>query len=117
MQRSMFTKQGPSAGKLLSKNEALQVVRYQQGEFYREHYDNKAGNASARAATFMIYLSPVIDGGATYFPKAKSTSTVAAAVGDREQAALADDPMDMMPAPQNSGMNSLKAVFLYFLLP
>jgi len=55
--------------KPLVKSEALQVVRYQKGEFYNEHYDNKAGNASHRAATFMIYLSDVEQGGATYFPR------------------------------------------------
>jgi len=55
--------------KPLIKSEALQVVRYQKGEFYNEHYDNKAGNASHRAATFMIYLSDVAAGGATYFPR------------------------------------------------
>jgi hypothetical protein len=55
--------------KPLIKSEALQVVRYHKGEFYNEHYDNKAGNASHRAATFMIYLSDVDSGGATYFPR------------------------------------------------
>jgi len=55
--------------KPLIKSEALQVVRYKKGEFYNEHYDNKAGNASHRAATFMIYLTDVTSGGATYFPR------------------------------------------------
>merc|ERR1712157_115707 len=55
--------------KPLIKSEALQVVRYHKGEFYNEHYENKAGNASHRAATFMIYLSDVDSGGATYFPR------------------------------------------------
>ncbi|QDZ24182.1 prolyl 4-hydroxylase [Chloropicon primus] len=68
--------------KPLIKSEALQVVRYRKGEFYNEHYDNKAGNASHRAATFMIYLSDVAGGGATYFPR--STGRPSTGVGGRE---------------------------------
>lgn len=63
--------------KQLRRSEALQVVRYQKGEFYNEHYDNKAGDASHRAATFMVYLTDVAAGGATYFPRAKSLSFTA----------------------------------------
>lgn len=62
--------------KQLRRSEALQVVRYQKGEFYNEHYDNKAGDASHRAATFMVYLTNVVAGGATYFPRAKPLSYV-----------------------------------------
>jgi len=76
--------------KPLIKSEALQVVRYKKGEFYNEHYDNKAGNASHRAATFMIYLSDVKQGGATYFPRSsgrpamedKDSSSAGASAGD-----------------------------------
>lgn len=61
------------------------VVRYKIGEFYSEHYDNRAGHADLRAATIIIYLRwpgnawPFVigqivrdteAGGATYFPKA-----------------------------------------------
>lgn len=32
------------------------VVRYHGGEFYHEHYDNKAGADPTRDATIIIYL-------------------------------------------------------------
>ena len=54
----------------LMRAEAMQVVKYEVGQFYHEHYDNKAGQTSMRAATFMIYLSDSEGGGATYFPRA-----------------------------------------------
>lgn len=54
----------------LMRAEAMQVVKYEQGQFYHEHYDNKAGQTSMRAATFMMYLSDSEGGGATYFPRA-----------------------------------------------
>eukprot|EP00216_Chloropicon_sp_CCMP2111_P006776 CAMPEP_0198239760 /NCGR_PEP_ID=MMETSP1446-20131203/5070_1 /TAXON_ID=1461542 ORGANISM="Unidentified sp, Strain CCMP2111" /NCGR_SAMPLE_ID=MMETSP1446 /ASSEMBLY_ACC=CAM_ASM_001112 /LENGTH=495 /DNA_ID=CAMNT_0043922397 /DNA_START=440 /DNA_END=1927 /DNA_ORIENTATION=+ len=69
-------KDGQSTRKPLVKSEALQVVRYRPGEFYKEHYDNKAGNASHRAATFMIYLSDVEAGGSTYFPRSSGRPVV-----------------------------------------
>ena len=62
-------KEGKHVRKALYKSEALQVVRYREGQFYNEHYDNKAGNAAHRAATFMVYLTDVEQGGATYFPR------------------------------------------------
>mmetsp|Transcript_64581 Transcript_64581/g.203838 ORF Transcript_64581/g.203838 Transcript_64581/m.203838 type:complete len:181 (-) Transcript_64581:86-628(-) len=55
--------------KPLKRNEALQVVKYEKGEFYREHFDNKAGHPNQRAATFMMYLNDCPAGGATFFPK------------------------------------------------
>jgi len=69
LKEASVLRDGPKLRKALVKSEALQVVRYKKGEFYNEHYDNKAGNASHRAATFMIYLSDVESGGATYFPR------------------------------------------------
>ncbi|KAF5839866.1 hypothetical protein DUNSADRAFT_18409 [Dunaliella salina] len=57
-------------GKLkLERTEALQVIAYDAGEFYTEHYDNKAGGVVTRAATIVCYLSDCPAGGATYFPK------------------------------------------------
>lgn len=50
--------------------EPMQVVRYDRGEMYTAHYDNKQG-CVRRAATFMMYLRDVEAGGATHFPKAK----------------------------------------------
>lgn len=51
--------------------EPLQVVRYNVGEYYRDHFDNKEGVAVIkRAATLIMYLTDVQAGGATHFPKA-----------------------------------------------
>ena len=50
----------------------FQAVHYSPGEFYREHYDNKAGEGSpvAREATALIYLNDTEAGGGTFFPRA-----------------------------------------------
>ena len=57
--------------------EELQVVRYQPGQLYREHWDScweddkcseflkRGGN---RYATFLLYLNDDFEGGETYFP-------------------------------------------------
>ncbi len=47
---------------------SVQVVAYNPGEFYTEHYDNKAGGIVTRCATIICYLGDC-KGGATYFPK------------------------------------------------
>ena len=60
----------------------MQVVRYDRGEMYTAHYDNKQG-CVRRAATFMLYLRDVEAGGATHFPKAKPAGKDADAVGVR----------------------------------
>lgn len=46
-----------------------QIVSYDVGGFYSEHYDNKAGGVISRAATIIVYLQDTPEGGATYFPK------------------------------------------------
>jgi prolyl 4-hydroxylase len=53
----------------LAGAEPMQVVRYDRGQMYTAHYDNKQG-CVRRAATFMMYLTDVDAGGATHFPKA-----------------------------------------------
>ena len=57
----------------LSGAEPMQVVKYDEGQMYTAHYDNKQG-CVRRAATFMMYLSDVDAGGATHFPKATPTT-------------------------------------------
>lgn len=59
--------------------EDLQVVRYECGGFFREHYDacngseefcsRMNGSAGPRYATFLIYLNDDFEGGETAFPK------------------------------------------------
>lgn len=41
------------------------VVRYHKGEFYHEHYDNRADGPLTRAATILVYLCDTQEGGAT----------------------------------------------------
>ncbi|DBB06498.1 TPA: hypothetical protein ACH3X1_012050 [Trebouxia sp. C0004] len=61
----------------LTKGEAVQVVRYQEGEFYAEHFDNKADDCSKRACTIMAYLSDVEAGGETFFRRSSGCSVQA----------------------------------------
>jgi prolyl 4-hydroxylase len=50
--------------------ELLQIVRYDQGGFFIEHYDaGGIGNVSSRLYTFLIYLNNVEEGGETTFTK------------------------------------------------
>jgi hypothetical protein len=49
--------------------EPIQVVKYDPGNFYTAHFDNRSGSL-ARSVTFMVYLNDVVEGGCTYFPKA-----------------------------------------------
>jgi len=56
----------------LLNTEHLQVLRYEEGQFYRSHHDQNAHVDSAagpRVYTFFMYLSDVGEGGATNFPK------------------------------------------------
>jgi prolyl 4-hydroxylase len=65
--------------------EALQVVRYPTGGFYKPHYDacvgtkefcqraNQQFNGQQRYITFLIYLNDDFEGGGTHFPKINYT--------------------------------------------
>lgn len=59
------------------------------GEFYAEHYDNRAGGVITRAATIIVYLDDTSEGGATYFPRSTGLPEDGAAVARRPPAALA----------------------------
>jgi len=53
-------------------SEHLQLLRYQEGQFYREHHDQIAPPDSAwgpRLYTFFMYLSDVAEGGETAFTR------------------------------------------------
>jgi len=53
--------------------ENIQIVKYEPGEFYKEHYDsfedNYAKKNGQRVVTFFVYLNDDFEGGTTYFPK------------------------------------------------
>ena len=56
--------------------EHLQLLRYQPGQFYKEHHDQNAPKHSAwgpRLYTFFMYLSDVEEGGETRFRKLNIT--------------------------------------------
>ncbi|XP_045468945.1 prolyl 4-hydroxylase subunit alpha-2-like [Harmonia axyridis] len=59
----------------MDSSEYFQVVRYENGEYYRPHHDFFTHpkvirrNKSNRIATFLMYLSDVQEGGYTVFPK------------------------------------------------
>jgi 2OG-Fe(II) oxygenase superfamily len=46
------------------------VIKYHIGEFYKDHYDNRADAPLTRAATIIVYLDDTTSGGATSFPRA-----------------------------------------------
>ena len=61
-------------------SEHLQLLRYEKGQFYREHHDQIAPIDSAwgpRLYTFFMYLSDVEEGGATNFTKLNLTDNTA----------------------------------------
>lgn len=61
------------------RSEPIQGQRYQQGEFYKEHFDwfdtskesgqKEVAVGGQRTWTFMVYLNTVLEGGGTHFPK------------------------------------------------
>ena len=56
----------------ISHGEHVQVLRYEPGQFYREHHDQNALVRSPwgpRLFTFFLYLSDVEEGGETRFTK------------------------------------------------
>jgi len=60
----------------ITQHNTWQVVAYNPGEFYTEHYDNKAGSIVTRSATIICYLNDCPSGGATFFPKSTGVAWV-----------------------------------------
>lgn len=55
----------------LRNTEHLQVLKYEQGQFYKSHHDQNSpvdSPAGPRVFTFLVYLSSVAKGGQTVFP-------------------------------------------------
>jgi len=51
-------------------SEYFQVLRYEEGQFYRAHHDQQSGHwtpQGVRLYTFFVYLSDVEEGGGTRF--------------------------------------------------
>lgn len=65
----------------LDVHEPLQVVRYEAGQYYTAHFDNRASNLS-RSVTAMVYLMQPESGGATCFPKARHRASIDAGDSD-----------------------------------
>jgi prolyl 4-hydroxylase len=57
----------------LNNSEALQLLRYEEGQFYKIHNDyiayERERNEGVRVLTVFLYLSDVEEGGGTNFPK------------------------------------------------
>lgn len=52
--------------------ESFQILRYQEGEFYRSHHDSSGSPikiAGHRILTFFLYLNDVEEGGETHFTR------------------------------------------------
>jgi len=68
----------------LNVHEPLQVVRYDAGQYYTAHFDNRASNLS-RSVTAMVYLLQPESGGATCFPKALHRASIDPGGGDSQR--------------------------------
>ena len=54
----------------ISHQEDLQVVRYEEGGKFEDHYDTQYGSTTeSRCATLLVYLNDNYDGGGTTFPE------------------------------------------------
>jgi prolyl 4-hydroxylase len=66
----------------LTPVQAAQVVRYSVGQFYAQHHDNVPESCTKRlqrAATLIVYLCDVEEGGETVFPLGRAAATVVGA--------------------------------------
>ena len=86
----------------LAGAEPMQVVRYDRGQMYTAHYDNKQG-CVRRAATFMMYLTDVDAGGATHFPKAVPRERNAAVPRRAPRARAWKIPTPPLPSRRGEG--------------
>lgn len=53
----------------MGHGEALQIGRYQEGQFYEPHFDSEPAAQVVRKATVLVYLEAPQSGGHTIFPK------------------------------------------------
>ena len=74
--RSIKMRVANATGVPLANSEHIQVLKYDEGDFYKQHHDQNAHPDSimgVRLFTFFIYMRSPASGGATHFPRLNIT--------------------------------------------